>query len=219
MLPLRDSIYFHGPALATKALIALCILGFAFQLSMGLDASLERLALVPALLLADPLGEGYRLFTSMFTHGSLGHLLGNVWFMWVFGPALEGRLGSGRYLLLYLLAGLAAALAQTLFSDPHTPMVGASGAISGVCGGYFLLFSRAYVLTWFFPFFLLWLPASTYLGYWALIQLVNGLLGLPGVAWWAHLGGFAAGMALAWMFQPRRPYLTAPSWESWFFYR
>ncbi|PZA07159.1 MULTISPECIES: hypothetical protein [unclassified Meiothermus] len=124
MLPLRDAIYFHGPALATKALIALCILGFAYQLAMGLDASLERLALVPALLLADPLGKGYRLFTSMFA------------------------------------------------SDPHTPMVGASGAISGICGGY-----------------------------WAFIQPVNGLLGL-------------SGMALAWS-----PYLAAPSWESWFFYR
>ncbi len=219
MLPLRDTIFFHGPAWATKSLIVACVLVFYVQLSLGLEASVALLALTPGYLWEDPIGQGYRLLTSMFSHGSIGHLLGNLWFLWVFGPALEGRLGSGRFLLLYLLSGLVAALAQGLLADPYVPMVGASGAISGVTGAYMRLFGQAYILTWLFPFFFVWLPAGLYLGYWALIQLINALLGLPGVAWWAHLGGFAVGLLLAARLQPQRAYRSPPTWEGWFFYR
>ncbi|WP_240637049.1 rhomboid family intramembrane serine protease [Meiothermus hypogaeus] len=175
---------------------------------------------VPSAFFEDPLGQGYRLLSSMFVHGSLGHLLSNMWFLWVFGPALESRLSSWRYFGLYILAGIAAAMTQAFFtSEPTVPMVGASGAIAGVTGGYLLLFADAYVLTWLFPAFWVWLPASLYLGYWAAIQIINALLGMPGVAWWAHLGGFAAGMLLAYWGKPRRNYKSAPVWESWYYFR
>ncbi|GIW24263.1 rhomboid family intramembrane serine protease [Meiothermus sp.] len=218
MIPIRDSLLFHGPAPVTKAIILLCGLAFYFQFLEGFEDSFARYGFIPTLFFEDPLGQGYRLLSSMFVHGSLGHLLGNLWFLWVFGPSLEARLGSGRYVGLYLLSGIAAALVQAFLTpDPAVPMVGASGAISGVTGGYVLLFPRAYVLTWLFPFFWAWLPAVLYLGYWAALQLFNALLGMPGVAWWAHLGGFATGMLLAWRMQPRRNYRAAPFWEHWYY--
>ncbi len=221
MFPIRDSIPYHGPALVVKALIAINVVVFFWQSALGpqgFQRVVVEYGLVPALFFQDPVGEGYRLVTSMFLHGSWAHILGNMWFLWVFGPALEGRMGPGRFLGFYLLSGLAAALAQA-FVDPTSPipMVGASGAISGVLGGYFVLFPTAWVLTavwvilpWFF-----WLPAATYLGYWALLQFVYGLLGLPGVAWWAHLGGFVAGALLVKAFVRRRRYRAEPYWWSW----
>jgi len=220
MIPIRDSLLFHGPAPVTKAIILLCGLVFYFQLSWGFEESFAIFGFIPAAFLQDPLGQGYRLLSSMFVHGSLGHLLGNLWFLWVFGPALEGRLGSWRYLGLYLVSGIVAALVQALFTpDPLVPMVGASGAISGVTGGYLRSFPSAHVFTWIFPAFWLWLPATLYLGYWAAIQLINALLGLPGVAWWAHLGGFVAGMMMASWMRPRRNYQTTPFWENWYYFR
>lgn len=219
MIPIRDSLLFHGPAPVTKAIVFFCGLAFYLQVSWGLEESVAQLGFIPAAFFADPLGQSYRLLSSMFVHGSLGHLLGNLWFLWVFGPALEGRMGSWRYLWLYLLSGVVAALAQALFTpDPSLPMVGASGAISGVTGGYLVLFPGAHVLTWLFLFFWVWLPATLYLGYWAAIQLINALLGLPGVAWWAHLGGFMAGMLLTRWLRPRRGYRAAPYWENWYYF-
>ena len=224
MFPIRDSIPYHGPALMTKALIGINVVVFFLQSSLGPEGFqrfLFEYGLIPWLFFHDPLGEGYRLLTSMFLHGSWAHILGNMWFLWVFGPALEGRMGPGRYLSFYLLSGLAAALAQA-FVDPlsRVPMVGASGAISGILGGYFVLFPTAWVLTvvwlvlpWFF-----WLPAATYLGYWALLQFFYGLLGLPGVAWWAHLGGFVAGALLVNVFVRRRRYRVEPYWWAWHVY-
>lgn len=154
MIPIRDSLLFHGPAPVTKAIVFLCGLAFYLQVSWGLEESVAQLGFIPAAFFADPLGQSYRLLSSMFVHGSLGHLLGNLWFLWVLGPALEGRMGSWRYLWLYLLSGVVAALAQALFTpDPSLPMVGASGAISGVTGGYLVLFPGAHVLTWLFLFF------------------------------------------------------------------
>ena len=155
------------------------------------------------------------VLSSMFMHASFWyHLLPNMWFLWVFGRSMEDALGHGRYLAFYLVCGVAAAAAQVL-SDPTTtvPMVGASGAIAGIMGGYFVLYPRARVLM-LVPFlfiFFLWLPAWAVLGYWFVIQFLSGVgtelvqneKGMGGVAFWAHVGGFAAGFGLMSLFPAR----------------
>ena len=202
MIPLRDSIRWHKHAPVTILLLVANVLVFLWQSSLspeGFEASVFHYGFIPRLFFSNPLGESYRLLSSMFLHGNLGHILGNMWFLWVFGRSLEHRLGSQRYLGLYLLTGIAAALLQGLFSARSiVPMIGASGAVSGVLGAYFLRFPRASVLTlvWIILPFVFWLPASLYLGYWALIQLFYGFSGVGGVAWWAHVGGFVAGLWL-----------------------
>lgn len=220
MFPLRDSIFYHGASIGTKGLIFLCILIFFAQISTGQEnfvASIYTYGFIPASFFANPGGEFWRLLTSMFMHGSFSHLFGNMWFLWVFAPALEGKMGLKRFLLLYLLSGVGAAMLHGAFdSSSSIPMVGASGAISGVLGAYFILFSRSFILTLVFPFFFtVWIPAFFYLGYWAFIQLVYGLLSLPGVAWWAHVGGFLIGLTLAPGIRPRRKYCADPFWEYW----
>ena len=173
---------------------------------------------MPALFFADPSAEGYRLVTSMFLHGGVGHLFGNMWFLWVFGPSLEGRLGARRYAAFYLGAGVASALIQGAFtSDSLIPVVGASGAISGVLGAYFVLFRREFIFSvaWFILPFFFWVPVVVYLGYWALIQFVYALAGVPGTAWWAHLGGFVFGVLLGPRMVRRHPYRATPYWQNW----
>jgi membrane associated rhomboid family serine protease len=145
------------------------------------------------------------LLTSMFLHGGWLHLVGNLWYLWIFGDNVEDRLGHLRFLLFYLAAGLAAAAVHVL-SGPaaHVPTIGASGAVAGVLGAYLVLYPRARVLTLLplFPFFqVVALPAVLLLGLWLLFQFVSGTLSLGstggGVAWWAHVGGFVFGMAVA----------------------
>jgi membrane associated rhomboid family serine protease len=154
---------------------------------------------------SDPGRQPWHLVTSMFLHGSWMHLLGNMWFLWIFGNNIEDSMGRLRFPLFYLLCGGAAALAQTAFMpDSEVPMVGASGAISGVMGAYLILYPRVRVFALLpLGFFLtsVALPAWSMLGYWALIQLVSGMTDLAragggGVAFWAHLGGFLAGVIL-----------------------
>jgi membrane associated rhomboid family serine protease len=149
----------------------------------------------------------------MFLHGGWLHLLGNMWFLWVFGDNIEDRLGHLRYLVFYLATGLGAGLAHALLNLSSTiPAVGASGAISGVLGAYFVLFPHSRVITLvplLFFFFTVRLPAVIILGYWFAIQFISGLgaVALPGsggVAWWAHIGGFVLGAVLVRMFRPRR---------------
>ncbi|TBH20140.1 rhomboid family intramembrane serine protease [Thermus thermamylovorans] len=206
MLPLYDINHARRPALVVKALVLANALAFLWQLSVGLEWSARAYGFIPALFFQDPLGQAYRLLTSMFLHGSFFHILSNMWFLWVFGDNVEDRMGHGGFLLFYLLGGLAAALAQGLFMPGSPiPMIGASGAVSAVLGAYYVLFPRAYVVALVFLIlpFLVTLPAGFYLGYWALLQLLQGALGLPGVAWWAHLGGFLFGALLARRFAPR----------------
>ena len=149
------------------------------------------------------------LLTSVFLHGSWMHLIGNLWFLWIFGNNVEDSMGHGRFLLFYLLTGLIAG-GSHVASDPGSviPMVGASGAISAIMGAYLLLYPRARVHTLFFFvifFRVIRLPAWFFLLYWLSIQLVSSALqpqsGGGGVAFWAHIGGFAAGLALATFFQ------------------
>ncbi len=155
------------------------------------------------------------LLTCMFLHGSWGHLIGNMWFLWIFGDNVEDHLGHFRYLLMYLLAGTAGSFLQMALNLNSTiPSVGASGAIAGVMGAYFVLFPAARVLTlvpFFFVFFV-WLPAWVMLGYWFVVQFLSGAATAiafsresgGGIAFWAHVGGFCAGLVLIKLF-PSRP--------------
>jgi membrane associated rhomboid family serine protease len=166
----------------------------------------ERLALVPAQIIAHPFIEWPTIFTSMFLHGNWLHIGSNMLYLWIFGNNIEDTLGRVRFLPFYFTCGAAAGIAQVL-SDPSSsvPMVGASGAVAGILGAYLILFPRARILTLvpvFIIFFTVEVPAFLIIGYWALIQFVNaywlggGEMGRGGVAYYAHLGGFAAGIAL-----------------------
>jgi membrane associated rhomboid family serine protease len=160
--------------------------------------------LVPVLLPA---------LTSMFLHGSWMHVIGNMWFLWIFGDNIEDHLGHFKYLAFYVASGLGAAFAQVIL-NPHSvvPTVGASGAIAGVLGAYFVLYPRARVLIWFPIFFLFYLPAWVTLGYWFAMQFLSGAATSiadysdtrGGVAFWAHVGGFVAGIVLI-KILPERP--------------
>lgn len=150
------------------------------------------------------------LFSSMFLHGGFMHLIGNMLYLWIFGNNIEDTLGHFRFTVFYLLSGLSAALIQVL-SDPQstTPMIGASGAVAGVLGAYLLLFPQARILTLLFIIFfirLIRIPALIVLGFWFLMQLLGVTSGAEtGVAFFAHIGGFVAGLAMVKVFQPRRP--------------
>lgn len=166
----------------------------------------ERLALVPTQLIAHPFIEWPTIFTSMFLHGNWLHIGMNMLYLWIFGNNIEDTLGRARFLPFYFTCGAAAGIAQVL-SDPSSsvPMVGASGAVAGILGAYLILFPRARILTLvpvFIIFFTVQVPAYFIIVYWALIQFVNaywlggGEMGKGGVAYYAHLGGFAAGIVL-----------------------
>ncbi|MFU8794696.1 MAG: rhomboid family intramembrane serine protease [Dethiobacteria bacterium] len=221
MFPLRDTITYHGAKAATFGLLILTALAYFYQFSFGQDAFpfiFNTYGFIPTEFFQNPVGEFYTIITSMFVHGSVAHLLSNLWFLWVFGPAVEGRLGFRRFMFLYLLSGVAAAFLQG-FSMPDStiPMVGASGAVSGVLGAYLILFPKARVLTVVPPliFFFFWLPAPIYLGYWIIIQFAQAFFDIPGVAWWAHIGGFALGLLLVIIMRPKRNYRADPYWECW----
>lgn len=221
MFPLRDTITYHGATVATIGLIVLNAVVFFYQLSFGVDMQqfmVYAYGFIPAIFFENPLSESWTILSSMFMHGSFTHLLSNVWFLWVFGPAVEGRLGFGRFILLYLFSGVAAALTQG-FSLPGSaiPMIGASGAVSGVLGAYLILFPRARVMTVIPPlfFFFFWIPAPIYLGYWIVIQFIYAFIEIEGIAWWAHIGGFALGIILILIMRPKRHYRADPFWECW----
>jgi len=199
MFPLADINRPLRPPLVVKALVVLNAAVFLVELLAGpaaREAMIYAYGFVPRIFWADPLGEGYRLVTSQFLHGGFSHILGNLWFLWVFGDNVEDRLGRFRFLVFYLLGGALAALAQGVFDPGSTrPMIGASGSISAVLGAYFVLFPRAQILTlvWIILPLTFYLPAAFYLGYWALLQFFYALLGGSNIAFWAHLGGFVWG--------------------------
>ncbi len=215
MFPLKDDIPLRRTPFITIACIAANIAVFAWQLfgAGSMHRAVYLLGVIPAHLLAsvDPgavpsgafVATFATVFTSMFAHGSLLHLGGNMLFLWIFGNNVEDAMGRGRFIGFYLLCGVAAVFAQILAAPgSEIPMVGASGAIAGVLGAYLLLFPHARVLT-LVPIFifirLIWIPAIFFLGIWFLFQLLGGL-GSPsetgGVAFWAHVGGFVAGLLL-----------------------
>jgi len=224
MIPIRDDQPRFITPYVTYFLIGLNLVIFLFEATLtpqSFKVLLYQLGMVPANLTAFLAGAGglglmaafLPTLTSMFLHGSWMHVLGNMWFLWIFGDNIEDHLGHFKYLLFYLLSGLGAAFAQ-LILNPHSrvPTVGASGAIAGVLGAYFLLYPRAKVLIWFPIFFLFYLPAWVTLGYWFAMQFVSGAATSianysetrGGVAFWAHVGGFVAGIVLIKIF-PERP--------------
>ena len=218
MIPLKDINRTRTFPAITLFLIAVNAAVFVYQLSLGsgpiLTGFFYQFGLVPRALFS----FGYwqeagillglaPLFTSMFLHGGWMHFLGNMLYLWVFGDNVEDWLGSLRFLLFYLVCGLLASLLQmAVHPGSAIPMIGASGAISGVLAAYLVLFPRARVLTFvpiLFFFYLIRLPALIFLGLWFLLQFFNGAVSLTagdlsmgGTAWWAHIGGFVAGLVL-----------------------
>jgi membrane associated rhomboid family serine protease len=221
MIPIRDENPTRRFPAVTVGLIAANILVFVYQVSLGPVRGEELVfhrGLIPALVWEFPgleplsaVSVASTFVSSMFLHGGLLHLLGNMLFMWVFGDNVEDRMGRGRFLAFYLLCGLAAAATQiAALPDSRIPMVGASGAISGVMGAYMILYPGARVLT-VIPIFIFLhfvrLPAIFVLGIWFLFQVLSSAMSgseTGGVAWFAHIGGFVAGLVLVVMLVPRR---------------
>jgi rhomboid family protein len=217
MIPLRAENTRRAFAAVNGLLIALNIIVFAYQLSLPPQAAqmlVLKFGVVPARaehMLTHPAGGMETTFasllTSMFLHGGLLHILGNMLFLWVFGASVEDRLGHLRYLMFYFICGIGAGMANIVVNWGSTvPSIGASGAISGVMGAYIILFPRSRILM-LIPliifFFTVRIPAVLVLGYWFLIQFFSGLSTLSqatqgGVAWWAHIGGFLLGAFLVW---------------------
>jgi membrane associated rhomboid family serine protease len=224
MFPYRDDNPTLGQPVVTLLIIAANVAVWILVQGMGQDPALARsvceLGLIPGEFLGRiapgtqlPLSPGevcvlgverhwYTPLTSMFLHGGWLHLIGNMWFLWLFGNNVEDSMGQARYLAFYLVCGLAAAATQTLVSPSSiVPMVGASGAISGVMGAYVILYPRVRVHMLVFLFIFITrivVPAYLMLGYWFLLQLLGGSAaqGEGGVAFWAHVGGFLAGATL-----------------------
>jgi membrane associated rhomboid family serine protease len=180
---------------AVAALVLACVATFAWEMTGNPHARIEQLALVPSALLAGT-APWWTLITCTFLHASYAHLFGNLYFLWVFGDNVEDRLGTSRFLALYAMAGLAAGLLQaTLTNHPTVPVVGASGAISGVLGSYLLLFPRTRLIAVLF-FVRVRCRAAVYLGIWFGMQVVHAVMYTGSVAWWAHVGGFVSGLLL-----------------------
>lgn len=210
MIPIRDAIRSKNFPAVNVTLIGLNILAFLWQLSQGphLKEAFFLYGVVPIRYSDPEISAQFTTFqqwlpflTSMFLHGGFLHILGNMWFLYIFGDNVEDRLGHIRYLVFYLLCGVAAGLIHLLTNwNSKIPTIGASGAISGVMGAYLLLYPRSRIMTLipiFFFFQFVELPAFIFLGYWLLIQLFSAGLtprGVGGVAWWAHIGGFVAGL-------------------------
>lgn len=208
MIPLRDYNPTRRRSLLTWGLI-LINFGVYFYLAQNPvmnENAIARYALVPADITAGRhLGT---LITSMFLHANLLHVGGNMLFLWIFGNNVEDKLGEIKFLVIYFAAGIAGSLLQVYITPTSTvPMLGASGAISGILAAYVLYFPRARVLTFIVPFFFITISAYLVIGYWIALQLLNAFLGLGvtggGVAYFAHIGGFASGLILALLLRPR----------------
>jgi rhomboid family protein len=225
MIPIRDDQPSFSAPLINYFLIVVNVLVFIWELAVGaqghraLNAVIFQFGVVPRHELAVLTGSSpdsvataiLPLFTSMFLHGSFLHVAGNMLFLWIFGDNIEDYLGHFRYLIFYLASGLAAGITHILLNtNSRVPSVGASGAIAGVMGAYFILYPRARVLTWFPPIFLFHVPAWLMLGYWFVMQLLSGTATSiaetsqgTGIAFWAHVGGFAAGVVMIKVFGER----------------
>lgn len=218
MIPLRDSIPSSRLPAVNYTIIVVNVLIFFFEISLGkhhLEELIMTFGFVPGRFLgqlreANLAASIFPMFTSMFLHGGWLHLIGNMWTLYIFGDNVEDTFGHGRFLIFYMVCGLIAAIAQ-LVSAPHSslPMVGASGAIAGIMGAYFSLFPWARVLT-LVPivfFVIIEVPAYVFLGLWFILQFFAGTASIGGtqvggVAFWAHVGGFAAGFVLVRLFLP-----------------
>jgi membrane associated rhomboid family serine protease len=214
MFPLRDTQPSYSRPVVTVFLIVLNVLIFLFE--MSLDA-FSRNHFISIFGLVPDRFEAFDVLTSMFLHGGWMHVLGNMWFLWIFGDNIEDILGHGKFLVFYLACGITAALAQVFFNPAsRVPMVGASGAIAGGMGAYMVKFPRSRIVTLVFIFIFVTtieVPAVVMLIYWFGIQLVSGVgtvgyshLSEGGTAWFAHIGGFVAGVLLIHLMMPKPAY-------------
>jgi membrane associated rhomboid family serine protease len=223
MLPIGDSVRSRTFPFVNLAIITVNFLVFFYELSLGNDVNsfLFDWGVIPRFVtdyLDHPGDYPYRVLftpvTAMFLHGGWFHILGNMIFLWVFGDNVEDAIGHVGYLAFYILGGIAASVAQIwVDTSSVVPMVGASGAIAAVLGGYVVLYPRATIAAVIFPFFF-WafpVPAFVLIGLWFFLQLLSGAASIgtavgasEGVAWWAHIGGFLAGLVLIWAFRGER---------------
>lgn len=235
MFPIRDTIPTRSFPVVNCTIIVINILVFLFQVSLTpeeMEALYMNLGIVPQVY-TDPvirskyMGSLFYYFpfiSNMFLHGGWIHLIGNVWTLYIFGDNVEDRMGKGRYLAFYLLSGVLASLTHIMFNwNSPVPAIGASGAISGVMGAYMFLFSGSRILMlipiFYIPFFFR-IPAFLYLAYWFILQFLNGTTSLVsneaigGVAFWAHIGGFVAGVVSYRLFV-RRDYVPPREYMSY----
>lgn len=217
MIPLKDDNPTRTFPFVTILIIIINIFIYVYQLTLGARAEglfvlragaipyeiTHFLDIYPKAILLPPL----TLFTAMFVHGGFLHVAGNMLYLWIFGDNIEDRLGHFRFIVFYLLGGLIASLAHIIMLPNSTiPMIGASGAIAGVLGAYFLLYPRAHVLTLVFFFFFIdtvRIPALVFLGLWFVFQVLSSGAG-GGIAWYAHIGGFIGGAGLVKLFERKR---------------
>ena len=219
MIPLRDIIPSRTTPVVTIAIIAINVIVFLFELSLGrgVEAFTTYFGLVPANFAL------LTVFTSMFIHGGFLHIAGNMLYLWIFGDNVEDRMGHGRFVVFYLLCGIAAAVGQTVTApDSTVPMIGASGAIAGVMGAYFVLYPKSRIVALvplFFWFQIIEVPAILFLGIWFLMQFLSGVGSIVeatggaaggGVAVWAHVAGFVTGITGVFLF--RRPERERVEW-------
>jgi membrane associated rhomboid family serine protease len=214
MIPLRDSQRSNSTPVITIGLIVVNVFAFLYQTSLdrfSLNHVIMEYGVVPSRL------QLTSLATSMFLHGGWMHLIGNMWFLWIYGDNVEDILGHAKYLIFYLACGVAAALAHVaLNGDSRVPTIGASGAIAGVMGAYMVKFPRARIITLIFLFVFVTtieIPAYVILLYWFVIQIFSGVgsigysqISQGGVAWFAHVGGFVTGIVLVMLMRTREPY-------------
>jgi membrane associated rhomboid family serine protease len=225
MIPIRDENPTHSVPIITYLLILVNVLVFIFQTFLGSNNELfvYQFALIPADVTSfRSLSSLFDIFTSMFMHGGLAHIGGNMLYLWIFGDNVEDRLGSGKYFVFYIIGGVVASLTHIL-TNPNSiiPTVGASGAIAAVLGAYLVLFPSQRVLTLIplgFWLRMTMLPASIVLGVWFVFQFFQGVLSLGGpdvggVAFWAHIGGFVSGVVLGWLLKKPEQTYPAYHWE------
>ena len=218
MIPLYDTVRTRAVPVVNWILVGFNALAFMREIGMEpaeLQAFIFANGLIPSQLIANPESEWITIFSSMFLHGGWFHIISNMWVLLIFGDNVEGGMGSIRYLIFYLLSGVAAGLLQTYVMPTSTvPMIGASGAVAGVLGAYLILFPRSRVASLvpiLFIFTIVEIPAVLFLVFWFVSQLYSGLGSIQGggdsgVAWWAHVGGFAFGVIMVFLFRKRTPY-------------
>jgi len=222
MFPLYDTVRSRRFPAINVMLILINVLAFLYEIQMDPSALKEFIfewGLIPARLLSDPSNAWKTIFTSMFLHGGWFHIINNMWVLFIFGDNVEARMGGIRYLIFYLLSGVAAVFLQTyILPSSNVPMIGASGAVAGVLGAYLILFPHSRIASLvpiLFIFTIIEIPAVIFLLFWFGSQLYSGLFAIQGssgsgIAWWAHVGGFLFGIIMVFFFRTRTTYR---SWE------
>ena len=222
MFPLYDTVRSRRFPFINLMLILINVLAFLYVIQMDPSALKEFIfewGLIPARLVSDPSSVWITILTSMFLHGGWFHIISNMWVLFIFGDNVEARMGGIRYLIFYLLSGVAAVFLQTyILPSSNVPMIGASGAVAGVLGAYLILFPHSRIASLvpiLFIFTIIEIPAVIFLLFWFGSQLYSGLFAIQGssgsgIAWWAHVGGFLFGIIMVFFFRTRTTYR---SWE------